>query len=124
MSNSNSFTELSHLKQSAYWREEDGRLALEAWRRSGLPLATFARQHGLGATRLRWWRERLKEHTSAAPVAPFRFMPVTVVGGTSAPTTKGSSIEIVLACGHLIRVADDFNADTLVRLVHALETSC
>jgi hypothetical protein len=54
MSNSSSGTELARLKQSSCWREEDGHIAVEAWRRSGLPLATFARRHGLGATRVRF----------------------------------------------------------------------
>lgn len=32
---------------------------VEAWRGSGLPLATFARERGLSAERIRWWRQRL-----------------------------------------------------------------
>ena len=47
MSSSTGPSELARLKRSSYWSEEDGHIVLEAWRKSGLPLATFARQHGL-----------------------------------------------------------------------------
>ncbi len=38
------------------WSREDGKTALAALRRSGLKLEPFAKQHGLVAQRLRWWR--------------------------------------------------------------------
>jgi hypothetical protein len=43
------------------WTADEGRQVVEAWRASGLPLATFARQRGLCAERVRWWRQRLGE---------------------------------------------------------------
>ena len=39
MSRSNAAIDVARLQQSSYWREEDGRAVIEAWRRSGLPLA-------------------------------------------------------------------------------------
>lgn len=123
MSHSSASIELERLKQSAYWREEDGRAVVEALRKSGLPLAVFARQHGLGATRVRWWRNRLEEREEAGPMTPAALVPVTLIG-TSAPTAKPSLMEVVLASGHVVRVGSDFDAEALVKLVRVLETSC
>jgi transposase-like protein len=41
------------------WTADEGRRAVEAWQASGLPLETFARQRGVTAQRIRWWRQRL-----------------------------------------------------------------
>lgn len=41
------------------WSPEEAQEVLKEWRASGLPLGRFARQRGLGAERLRWWKKRL-----------------------------------------------------------------
>jgi transposase-like protein len=41
------------------WSEKEARVALAEWRRSGEPLAAFARKHGVAEARLYWWRKRL-----------------------------------------------------------------
>lgn len=41
------------------WTSDDARVALEEGRRSGLSLAAFALDHGIGPARLYWWRKRL-----------------------------------------------------------------
>jgi hypothetical protein len=46
------------------WTKAEAREALAAWKKSGLPLATFAREQGVGSKRLRWWRKRLSEAAS------------------------------------------------------------
>ena len=43
------------------WTKAEARQVLAAWRKSGLPLGAFARERGVGAERLRWWRKRLSE---------------------------------------------------------------
>jgi len=43
------------------WTKAEARQTLAAWKKSGLPLATFAREQGIGSERLRWWRKRLSE---------------------------------------------------------------
>src|SRR5438045_717336 len=43
------------------WTKAEARQALAEWRKSGLPLGTFARGRGIGAERLRWWRKRLSQ---------------------------------------------------------------
>jgi hypothetical protein len=123
MSSSNGSIELARLKRRSYWREEDGRVVVEAWRRSGLPSATFARQHGLGETRVRWWRNRLDEPARRPPSPSPTLIPVTIVE-TPASSAKRSSMEVVLASGHVVRVGTDFDAEALVKLVRVLEASC
>ena len=43
------------------WTPQEAKRALEAWQKSGKPLASYAREAGIGAKRLRWWRARLGE---------------------------------------------------------------
>ena len=47
------------------WTKAEARQLLTEWKKSGLPLGTFARERGIGAERLRWWRQRLSEATTA-----------------------------------------------------------
>jgi hypothetical protein len=61
---------------SSYWSEDEGRRAVEAWRRSGESATAFARRHGLRARRLVWWSKRLV--ATAAP-ASVSFAPAVVV---------------------------------------------
>ncbi len=48
----------------SYWSEVEARGMLEAWRRSDLTLERFAKQRGLVAQRLRWWKQ------SSTPPSP------------------------------------------------------
>ncbi len=65
------------------WKADEARRVVEAWRASGLPLATFARKRGLCAERIRWWRQRLGDWSPPSEEAP-RLIPATVTG--SPPT--------------------------------------
>lgn len=59
------------------WDAEQARRVLSGWRASGLPLATYAREQGLSAQRLRWWRDRLKDWSTASePTDPSRAAPL------------------------------------------------
>lgn len=63
------------------WTKAEAREVLAAWKKSGLPLGTFARERGVGAERLRWWRKRLGEPVSAKrkrKAAPARLVPMKV----------------------------------------------
>lgn len=49
-------------RQEGKWRQwspEEAQAVLAEWRASGLSLGRFARERGLGAERLRWWKKRL-----------------------------------------------------------------
>lgn len=58
----------------ATWTDDDARTVLAAWRRTKQPLGTFARENGLVANRLYWWRKRLK----GEPTAAMEFVPAVI----------------------------------------------
>jgi transposase-like protein len=65
------------------WTEDDARLALEKWHRSGKSIAVFAREHGVGAARLYWWKKRLpKADISASTMS---LVPATITPAAGAP---------------------------------------
>ena len=57
----------------ATWTVEDARRVFAEWRRTTKPLGTFARDNGMVANRLYWWRKRLN-----ADPAPISFAPAVV----------------------------------------------
>lgn len=54
--------------ESKEWTEDDARRLLAQWRQGGSSLAAFARERGMSAPRLYWWRRRLRS-TEPAPAA-------------------------------------------------------
>jgi hypothetical protein len=84
------------------WKVDEARRVVEAWRASGLPLATFARKRGLCAERVRWWRKRLGDWSppSEAP----RLIPATVTGFP--PTATGVVLTIRAPGEVVVEVAD------------------
>lgn len=114
---------LARAAASNYWTEAEAQAVLEAYEVSGLSVAEFARRHGLGPQRLRWWKKRRAEETNSA----LSFVPVHVVGPPSPEVQRASgaaSMEVLLARGRRIRVEPGFDADALARLVRALEEAC
>jgi hypothetical protein len=90
------------------WTAVEAQHELKAWRRSGLPLGTYARQRGVGAERLRWWRKRLGE-VAQAPVAapaqePVRLVPAFIT--SSASPLTGATVTVRLPGGVALEVAD------------------
>jgi transposase-like protein len=119
------------------WSREDGKTALAALRRSGLKLEPFAKQHGLVAQRLRWWRDQLGDNASepSSAVADVKFTPVRLVekpheaskpdlprpAPASRPPPEVNGMEVVLTNGRRIRVPSDFDASSLARLLSVAE---
>ena len=121
------------------WSSEQAASILAEWKKSGLKLATFAKQRGLLPERLRWWRDKLMPE--AKPKAPagsaIRFAPVRVARkGSTRPAPSSSpppsvsppetmegaaNLEVVLANGRRVRVAPGFDAASLTRLIATLE---
>jgi hypothetical protein len=60
----------------ARWTQAQGKQAVAAWRRSGKPLARYARETGTAAWRLRWWSARLEAESKGPGRASF--IPVVV----------------------------------------------
>lgn len=114
---------LARAAASSYWSEAEAQAVLEAYEASGLSVAEFARRHGLGAQRLRWWKKRRAEQEGPE----LSFVPVHVAAPQSRAARKaeeGASMEVVLARGRRIRVEPGFGAGALARLVRALEEAC
>lgn len=65
------------VKDGSFWTAAEAREALAACERSGETVVAFARRHGLTATRLYWWRQRLKKDKRVEG-GDARLIPVTI----------------------------------------------
>ena len=78
------------------WTEDDARSALEEWRRSGKSIAVFARDRGMSAPRLYWWRRRLSQ--ALTKPSPISLVPAAIVSAGTAATVirlpNGLAVEI------------------------------
>lgn len=61
---------MATLAATQQWSSDQGERVVATWRRSGLSMNAFARQHGLVAQRLHWWRRRIEGETRPEPKAP------------------------------------------------------
>jgi hypothetical protein len=95
------------------WKIADARSVFAALDASGLSLADFARREGLKLPRLRRWRHRLHAHEKRRQVAAPELIEIR--------PRRAEPVEIVLASGRVLRVAETIDASALARLVAALE---
>ncbi len=110
-------SEIRRVAAQRYWREGQARAVLEAWRRSGESLASFARSHGIGRQRLERWARRLSD-------GRVRFHRVRLVERgrrADAVHSGGAPIEIECAPGRRVRVFPGFAAEDLGRVLEVLE---
>lgn len=113
---------------------------LERWRASGLPKTDFSRRERISPDVLAWWQAELhkrdvakRRQQSASTAArarwraapqpggasePAAFVPVRVVEST--PSAPAAPLEVLVA-GRVVRVRAGFDAETLGRLLSALE---
>ncbi len=94
------------------WTEADGRRVLAAQARSGQSVAAFAREHGLDAQRVFWWRRRLGDVSGQDAAESMTFAPV-VVTGTSGVAAVVRIGEIEIEVVDPARVAPEWLADLL-----------
>ena len=106
--------------RSASWSETEAREVLRDQADSGLSVAAFARQKGLVAQRVHWWRKRLGADASVASKPTFLPVRIRVRGASPATAAARSGFEVVLAAGHVVRFDADFDGDALRRIVVAL----
>ena len=119
-------------------RDEHWADVVTQWRASGLSQKEFCQRRGISDRALNNWlykspyRERVARILAArsqgdlATETP-RFLPVAVLGTTEAPPSQAACapIEVVLPSGPRIAVTPGFDAETLRRVVAALEArSC
>lgn len=109
------------------WRIADARSVLAALASSKLSLPEFAAQEELEPQRLRRWQRRLAREARPAGVRAPRLARRTVPAAPALielrPTPsprRAEPIEIVLASGVVVRVAETMEPAALARLVTAL----
>jgi lambda repressor-like predicted transcriptional regulator len=115
-------------------RDEHWADVVSEWRASGLSQMEFCRQRGISDRALNNWlykspyRERVARILAArsqgdAHAETPRFLPVSVLAATRATDAQAvcAAIEIVLPSGPRIAVTPGFDAETLRRVVAALE---
>ena len=110
------FSELRDLREQR-WGAEEARRVLAVWRRSGLSLNAFAREHGFTAQRLGWWKQKFGE--GGAELA--RFVPV-VVGPTTTSATASAAVVLRSPRGTAVEVLDAqaVSVEWLSELVNSL----
>jgi len=104
------------------WREADARRALDAWGRSGLTIAQFARAQGVAPDRLYEWRRKLAAttgdlKTAIVPDQLPALMPVRVAAAASGD----QPISVLLRSGHVLRVPRGFDEGVFSRVVALLK---
>ncbi len=108
-------TPISALAAKGYWSEQDARIVVEAWRRSGERPWTFAKRHGVVPQRLTRWAARLNQNrVDETP----RFHPVRLV--RSPADESGGRIEIELSGGPRVCVERRFDPEDLRRVLVVL----
>ena len=109
------------------WSEVEARGVLEAWKRSGLQLETFAKQRGIVGQRLRWWRLKLAAAQATAGVtkplaSATRQLPAVLpVRVTSEVARRGEPVTVLLRTGHMLKVSHGFDESAFARVVALLE---
>jgi hypothetical protein len=105
------------------WSPEEAGRVLEEWRASGLALGRFARERGIGAERLRWWKKRLGDWSEKAGSAETTVL-VPMVLPEPAPAVAAGKAPVVVRVpgGMVVEVADPagVSAEWLVMLVSQL----
>lgn len=93
--------EVRRIAGSSYWRAEEARVVVEAWRASGMSVATFARRYGIASQRISRWAHRLEDDAPSTHFHPVRVveLPVTEVARDESP-----AIEIIVREGVRIHV--------------------
>lgn len=115
------------------WKEAEARAVLAALAASGSSLTEFARAEGLEPERLRRWQQRLARGEYRTQPAPAHTRgrslaasaaPALIELRPSPGAGRREPVEVVLASGVTLRVAETIEPATLARLVAALERGC
>jgi hypothetical protein len=95
-----------------YWRAAEGRVMVDAWRRSGQGLGAFARRHGVQRKRVAWWASRLQGEAANE----LSFHPVLLTGKPG----EREGIELETSSGWRVRLPRGFEAEELRRVLTVL----
>jgi hypothetical protein len=105
--------DIDQLRETPYWTDREGRAAVALWRRSGEPLASWARSVGLARTRLAYWVQRIGARPVGSSIA---LAPVAVM--SAAPR---SSLTVELRSGRAVRIDGDVDDLVLARVIAVAE---
>ena len=125
--------ETRRCRRSRTWIRSQWRAHISAQVSGGLTAADYCRSHGLHPKSFYRWKRVLRDsgeleallQEAAEPAAPSGkgasplFAEVRLPSGTAAVGASG--VEVALGRGMVIRVSRDFDAETLRRVVSALE---
>ncbi len=124
-------------------KEHHWRGVIGHWERSGQTIAGFCRDKDLSLASFNWWRRELahrdgrplrllrerrstrpapkKRRRSRATAERARFVPVGL-SGSAQDQSNGTTIEIELAGGRVVRVTPNVSAEALTTVVTVLES--
>jgi transposase-like protein len=105
-------------KRSRPWTVADARAALTELAASGLSVSTFARREGLHGDRLYRWRRRFAGESKGPGVAGPAPTPALIEIHPN--PRRAEPVEIILASGVTLRVAETIDPSALAHLVMAL----
>jgi hypothetical protein len=89
------------------WSPEEAQEVLKEWRASGLALGRFARQRGLGAERLRWWKKRLGDWSEkGSGTQRGTLVPVVLTGQAPAVEARRVPVVVRVPGGMVVEVAE------------------
>jgi transposase-like protein len=111
--------DLQDIRDKKRWDEATARRALDGFQESGLSMAAFAAETGIGAWRLRDWQRKLGRGQGDGDAV--RFLPVRVRGAAPAPQIAGAALEVTTPSGFHVRTEGGFALEDLVRLIGGLE---
>ena len=93
-------------------------MVLRRWRRSGLSLREFAREKGLSANTLAWWRWKLRREDGGEQ--PVELVELKREWVAAPHTVAPVHLEVVLGNGIVVRVPEVFEESALERVVRML----
>lgn len=116
---------IEELRACEYWTEREGRAAVALWRKSGMPLGSWARSVGLTASRVAYWRGLSARRPSSGATKKAAALAVTLAPVSIVGAAPHGALTIELRSGRAIRVEGDFDDATLARVIAIAErVSC
>src|ERR1700691_122858 len=110
---------MAHRRQ---WSELEARGVLSAWRRSGLSIEKFAKERFLTPQRIRCWKAKLEDKSTALVRSPaLALLPVQVTESSS--SKRGEPVAVYLRSGHIVKVGRGFDEEAFSRVIALLESS-
>jgi hypothetical protein len=98
---------------------------VQAWRSSGKPLSTWAREQGVSHYALRYWKRRAEGKPRAGATKPLvaKGEASAFIAVKASAPTPGGAIELIVGTIRVI-VPAGFEAGTLAQVLALLERGC